>query len=401
MTRRHDSGGECSISTPTSIGLAAMISIVAALAAGCSGDSGSGARAWPTNGWTVEAPAAHGMDAAVLEGARDYAFQPQKHTQGVVVVRHGVIVADWYEEGRDETSFATSWSVAKSFASAAVGIAIDEGLIAGVDVSMAEFFPDWRGTEKEAITLRDVLQMATGLEWVESYDPGDLSSSNIIQMILAERDQLAYAAAQPLALPPGTSFSYSSGDTMLLSGVLEVATGRKAGEYAAEKLFRPIGMAPVDWWRDAEGHTATYCCVDTPSREFAKLGLLYLRGGEWDGVQVVSSEWVAASTSPSPSYAGYGYQWWLDAAESGLPAYYSARGHDGQYIYVVPTLDLVVVRNGHYDKYPGEPMANPSLWPLIPSDGLIEGAGTIAPDDGWSDAAFLGPIVASIEPPSS
>lgn len=97
------------------------------------------------------------MTSAVLDGARAYAFQEGKNTQGVVVVRHGVIVAEWYEPGRDASSFAPSWSVAKSFTSALVGIAIEEGLIESVDVGMAEFFPEWRGTPKESITLRDVL----------------------------------------------------------------------------------------------------------------------------------------------------------------------------------------------------------------------------------------------------
>lgn len=157
------------MSTAAAFRLGVIAALAAALAA-CSDGNGGGGTAWPTSGWAVEAPDEHGMDAAVLEGAREYAFRPEKHTQGVVVVRHGVIVAEWYETGRDETSFATSWSVAKSFTSAAIGIAIEEGLIEGVDVRLAEFFPDWRGTDKEAITLRDVLQMATGLDWVESYD---------------------------------------------------------------------------------------------------------------------------------------------------------------------------------------------------------------------------------------
>lgn len=349
---------------------------------------------WPTAEWLVEAPEAHGMDAAILDGARAYAFQDGKNTQSVVIVRHGVIVAEWYEEGRDENSFATSWSVAKSFTSALIGIAIEEGLIESVDVSMAEFLPQWVGTEKEAITLRDVLSMASGLDWDESYDPGDLSSSEIIQMILLEEDHLAYVASLPLEVPPGSRWSYSSGDTMLLSGVLQSVTGGAAGAYAREKLLDPIGMSPVDWWTDSVGQTATYCCLDTPARQFAKFGLLYLRGGEWDGVSVVPRAWVESSTSPSV-VPFYGYQWWLDVTPAGHEMY-SALGHDGQYIYVVPALDLVVVRNGHYDKYAGEPRADPSLWALLPSDGLVEGLGSVPPDE-WIDAEFLEPIEQSIQ----
>lgn len=335
------------------------------------------------------------MDSAVLEGARNYAFQKGRNTQGVVVVRDGVIVAEWYEDGRDEATFGTSWSVAKSFTSALIGIAIGEGLIDGVDTPVAEFFPEWQGTSKAGITLRHILSMESGLEWDEDYTPDDVS--DIIRMIVLERDHLAYAAGRPLQVAPGTRFSYSSGDTMLLSGVLEAVTGGRAGDYAREKLFGPIGMEPVDWWRDAAGHTATYCCLDTPSRQFAKFGLLYLRGGRWEDRQVVPAEWVQASTTPQGVWEGYGYQWWLTGrTNAGLPRdLYSARGHDGQYIYIVPSLDLVVVRNGHYDKYPGEPMANPSLWALLPSDGLVKGRGTVPPDS-WSDTEFLGPILRSI-----
>jgi CubicO group peptidase (beta-lactamase class C family) len=231
--------------------------------------------------------------------------------------------------------------------------------------------------------------------WDEDYTPDDVS--DIIRMIVGERDHLAYAASRPAEVPPGTRFSYSSGDTMLLAGVLEVVTGRIAGEYAQEKLFDPIGMGPVEWWRDASGSTVTYCCLDTPTREFARFGLLYLRGGNWDGRQVVPASWVEESTSPNRAYEGYGFQWWLTGRTNpDLPAeVFSARGHDGQYIYVVPSLDLVVVRNGHYDKYDGEPMAQHSLWSLIPSDGLVPGQGTVPPDD-WDDAAFLKPILDSI-----
>lgn len=382
---------------PTLVPLGRWLSVFALVATvGCGSDAtpptNDGPVA-PTNGWLVEAPEDHGMDSDVLDAARAYAFQDGKNTQGVVVVREGVIVGEWYEDGRDETWFATSWSVAKSFTSALIGIAIEEGLIESVDVSMADFLPEWRGTEKESITLRDVLSMASGLRWEESYNPADGGTSDIIQMIVSERDHLAYAASRPVEVAPGTRWLYSSGDTMLLSGVLEAVTGGSATDYAREKIFAPIGMSPVDWWLDATGQTATYCCLDTPSRQFAKFGLLFLRGGDWNGVQVVPSDWVEVSTSPSVA-AHYGYQWWLDVTPGGNEMF-SARGFDGQYIYVIPALDLVVVRNGHYDKYDGPAQADPSLWARIPSSGLLPGQGSVPPDR-WSDDEFLGHIEASI-----
>ncbi len=374
--------------------------------AACSDGSGDGSGndlspqlAWPIEGWETSSPEAQGMNADKIAEALDYAFQAQKHTQGVVIVRHGVIVAEMYSEDRDADSYATSWSAAKSFTSALIGIAIAEGLIEHVDVSLAEYFPEWRGTDKEAITLRHALQMASGLDWDESYNPAG-GISNSIQMIVLEYDHLAYMLSIPVAHPPAVNFNYSSGETMLLSGVLEAATGQTAGDYARDKLFAPLGMGPVDWWLDASGRTTTYCCIDTPTRQFAKFGLLYARGGRWGDQQIVPEQWVIDSTTPSDAAAFYGYQWWLGApieASIDVPGgVYAARGFDGQYIYVMPGLDLVVVRNGLYDKYDGEPQADPSLYAFLPNGGRVAGLGSVGPDN-WDDAAFLQPIVDSLK----
>lgn len=129
------------------------------------------------------------------------------NTQAVVVVHGGVIVAEWYADGASEDSWAASWSMAKSFTSALIGIAIEDGLIPGVDEPMTTWFPEWEGAEREAITLRDVLQMSTGLDWVENYSPEAVNDSDIIQMVLGEEDQLAYAASQPAANEPGSVWS--------------------------------------------------------------------------------------------------------------------------------------------------------------------------------------------------
>jgi CubicO group peptidase (beta-lactamase class C family) len=389
--------------------IVASLLVVGAVLAGCSGDGGDdGASAGaeeqavteqvPGADWTVEDPEDHGMDPEVLEGAREYAFAEGRNTQGVVVVRDGVIVAEWYADGAGPDSWAASWSVAKSFTSALVGIAVEEGAIPGVDEPMTRWYPEWEGTPAADMTLEDVLQMSSGLAWTEDYSPESATGSDIIRMVVGERDHLAYAASVPPEVEPGTRWSYSSGDTMLLSGVLEQATGMPVHEYAEEKLFEPLGIDQVDWWRDAEGHTLTYCCLDMPSRDFARLGLLYLREGRWGDEQVVPEEWVEASLTPAPTSDGYGYQWWLGGIE-GLPEdTFSARGHDGQYIIVVPSLDLVVVRNGTYAKDPGEPVADPNLFSRYPPQGLVPDKGTRPPDD-WDNAEFLRPIVESIEEP--
>nr|MBO2502508.1 class C beta-lactamase-related serine hydrolase [Thermoanaerobacterales bacterium] len=221
--------------------IVASLLVVGAVLAGCSGDGGDdGASAGaeeqavteqvPGADWTVEDPEDHGMDPEVLEGAREYAFAEGRNTQGVVVVRDGVIVAEWYADGAGPDSWAASWSVAKSFTSALVGIAVEEGAIPGVDEPMTRWYPEWEGTPAADMTLEDVLQMSSGLAWTEDYSPESATGSDIIRMVVGERDHLAYAASVPPEVEPGTRWSYSSGDTMLLSGVLEQATGMPVHE---------------------------------------------------------------------------------------------------------------------------------------------------------------------------
>lgn len=355
---------------------------------------------FPSDGWRVETPESQGMDSSALEEARAYAFHPDRNTQSVLIVRNGVIVAEWYEEGRDADSFTASWSSAKSFASALIGIAIDQGLIEHIDVSMAEFIPAWRGTDHENITLRDVLGMKSGLAWREGIAQ-TATSSDIAQLATSERDHLAYVIQRPIAAPPGTRYLYSSGDTMLLSAVLESVTGKTAGEYAEQVLFGPLGMAPVDWWTDAVGRTLTYCCIDAPAREIAKFGLLYARGGRWGDRQIVSEDWVRRSTSAvSESDGRYGFQWRLEYRGLIPDDGFTAHGFDGQYIYVIPSLDLVVVRHGHYDKYPGPPVADPSLFERYPAMGLGSGLGTVGPIGGFDHDAFMRPILDSVAGPA-
>ncbi len=363
------------------------------LVAACGGDDGA-----IDDGWVMSSPAAEGMDAATLDGARAYAFQDGKRTQGVVVARHGKLVTEWYRDNADASSYAASWSMGKSVASALVGIALDDGLIESLDVPISDYLPSWQGTEYDAITLRSVMTMSSGLDWLESYSIAEFNDSDVIAMVVAEGSQLAVVEAQPIAHPPGEVFNYSSGDAMLLSRVLSEATGMTAEAYAQQELFGPLGITGAEWWRDTVGDTLTYCCLDMRSRDFARFGQLYLDGGAYDGAQIVPAPWVEDSTTPSATYAGYGYMWWLIGEDDPrLPAdTYAAIGHDGQWIYVIPSLDLVVVRNGLYFKYDGDTVGDPTLFDRYPSNGLVEDLGTAPPDE-WDDAAFLGPIIESIE----
>ena len=333
---------------------------------------------WPGADWQVEPPLEHGMNPYLLARAGEYALRPSSHTQGVVVARHGVVVAEWYESGRDATSYAASWSVAKSIAGALIGVAIERGDLPDEDVRLADFFPQWRGTPKDAITLRHALQMTTGISFGENHSTRPDNVSDIAYLASVARDHLSYVLDLPLNETPGSTYSYSSGDSMLLSGVIEVATGLSAGEYARRHLFGPLGMPRAQWWSDAVGHTLTYCCFDAPSRDFARIGLLYARDGRWNGRQILPARWVGDSAAA----VGSAYQWYAN----GESMY--AFGFDQQWIYVFPELDLVVVRNGHYDKDPGPPIADPNLFARYPAGGLVPGKGTIPPEN-WSTGPML------------
>jgi CubicO group peptidase (beta-lactamase class C family) len=206
--------------------------------------------------------------------------------------------------------------------------------------------------------------MSSGLQWneddyfvhPESTDPWLMdASSNFVD----------YMLAKPLACAPGACWHYSSGDSMLLSGIIQAATGLSAYEFARQNLLEPIGLENIEWWSDPSGHTIGGWGIQATVRELAKFGLLYLHNGQWDGQQVVPEAWVAASTQPaSKTITHYGYQWWFPSWRSyywgehyqafNIPERtYFAMGVRGQFIIVVPEHNLVVVRVGN-DQFPSD-----------------------------------------------
>jgi CubicO group peptidase (beta-lactamase class C family) len=353
------------------------------------------------------------MDAALLDQACEYALnfdgnadgKPDTNTQGVVIVRGGAIVKECYASGKDQNSIATSWSAAKSFASTLIGIAIDEGKIPDVNVKMSTFFPEWANDARRDIRLEDLLLMQSGLSFVEEY----VATSEVVALFNST-DADPYVRALPTKFPPGTNWNYSSGDTQLLSAALAVAIGKPAGDWAREKLFAPLGMGATEWWKDQKGSTLGFCCIDAPTREFAKFGLLALREGNWDGKQLVSRSWIHKATTTLASHnPGYAYQWWTQGSlKNDIPQYpdlYWADGLDQQKIFVIPSLDLVVAKNTLFGKPAGAAMADPGkgvLSKIAPHGfGGVDPAGlplrgTLAPLV-WQDVALLAPIINSIQ----
>ncbi|MHA2322048.1 MAG: serine hydrolase domain-containing protein [Candidatus Thorarchaeota archaeon] len=236
----------------------------------------------------------------------------------------------------------------KSFVSCLFGIAIDEGYIDNVSQRVLSFFPNrsisnW-DERKERITLEHLLTMHSGLFWDEGSNSYDLIPSDGTQYVL-ELDMVS---------EPGEIFHYSSGVAHLLSSIIQQTTGLTALEFAQDHLFGSLGITDVFWSSDAIGVTIGGFNLSIRSQDAAKFGYLYLNNGTWDGEQIISHDWVKKSTSTFIQFnaeIGYGYQWWTNPAQE----YYYALGLYGQYIFVVPKQDLVVVFSSSIQEYFGYP----------------------------------------------
>jgi len=309
---------------------------------------------WPTADWRTCQPEQVGMDSAELEKVFAYVQNPAVSTEGVVIIRKGYVVAEAYFGDFTRASRHDSYSVAKSFVSALVGIAIDRGALPGVDEPVYRFFADWQTPEtpegKRAMTVRHLLTMSSGLTWNEDDYYGDTSQNDAFLMG-AQPDFVAYVLRKPLQYPPGTHWHYSSGDSMLLSAIIQEATGETTYQFARSRLLDPLGLSAIEWASDRAGHTVGGWGIRATAREYAKLGYLYLHRGRWEEQQVVPASWVEESLRPASSTIDfYGYQWWRAPALAGQETSvvpddtFLAWGIYTQQVFVIPSLGLVVAR---------------------------------------------------------
>ena len=309
---------------------------------------------WPTLEW----PRGSGtpeLDELVKEA---FSAPELSTTNAVVVVQNGRIIAERYGGAKEffdrppepitESTPLISWSMAKSMAHFLIGLLVDEGQL---DPDERAPVPEWADSAdpRHAIKLRDLLAMRDGLNFVEEYVDGELS--NTLEMLFGEgrSDMASYTAALALRHPPDTVFNYSSGTTNVLSRIIadRVGYGPAYREFLSSRLFNPIGMRTAEPTFDDAGVFIASSYVHATAQDFARFGLLYLRGGEWDGQQLVSSQWTNTAQIPHSvdveSGVYYSWQWWVTGDEFGT---YWANGYDGQQISVVPELDVVLVRLG-------------------------------------------------------
>jgi CubicO group peptidase (beta-lactamase class C family) len=344
--------------------------------------------AWPTVGWKTATPAEQGIDGGALEAlSAELAGKAHGYIDGMLVIRHGAIVfqrtyrrdyeaaflrapdqsrgmynyydPDWHPFYRG-TDLHTLQSVSKSVTATLLGIAIRRGAVKGVDLPVLPFLAGYRiaaDPRRSRWTLRHLLTMTAGNAWDET-STGYSDPKNSSAAMERSGDWIQFVLDQPMAEEPGRRFVYNSGATQLLAQVLRQATGRQADDYAAEELFKPLGITRHYWKRTPTGHPDTEGGLYLAATDVAKIGYLYLHDGQWEGRRILPEGWVKEATAAHVEVPGrperrYGYQWWKIVGGD-RPDNIFGNGYGGQYLMVLPSLDLIAVFTGWniYDQPP-------------------------------------------------
>ena len=296
--------------------------------------------------WSLDArdPEDLGVAKEDVSAILDHIFQDAA-TQSVLISKKGYVIGERYADGYDQTDMGTSWSVAKSFYGALIGIAIEQGWIDSTSQRASEIITEWQGTDKSEITIGQILSMRSGYSLNDD--------------IFSQLDQSQYAIDSPLARNPDAVWSYSNENSQLMEPLIRRATGTDAHSYLVEQLLDPMNIQKRGLWLDPTGqHPLTYCCIDLLPHDFLKFGLLFSRGGKWNDEQLVPEDFVLASKEPHTSF--YGYQWWLlnesfftnSNSSNSIPSgIYAALGYNGQKIYIWPGADVVVVVLTQYEHF--------------------------------------------------
>ncbi|MBO9701830.1 MAG: serine hydrolase [Sporocytophaga sp.] len=274
-----------------------------------------------------------------------------KNIHSVVVVKNNKLVYENYFNGYDREILHNLYSASKSFTSALVGIAIDNGFIPDTNAKVLPYFPEYtpvenNNSEKQGITIRHLLTMSSGLacdDWNES-SPG--RENNLYK----QKDILKYLWNLPLITSPGSNPSYCSGGAITLSNIISKSTGQNYTDFAKATILDPLGITKYDWnYREKNRHDRPDQIYLRP-RDMAKFGMVYLNGGKWKNRQIIPKLWVDASLQPKVKLGGldYGFLWWMHPGTiNGKQTYvYNASGNGGQFIFVIPELNMVVAMTG-------------------------------------------------------
>jgi len=289
-------------------------------------------------------------------------FLEETDTSGLLVLSDGEVVHEEYALGSSPGTRWISWSVAKSFVSAMVGIALEEGRFESIQDPITQYVPELAGSAYDGVSIEDILEMSSGASWNEDYGDPTSDISRFGSAIAFGESQDDFAASLTRENEPGTYNRYNSTDTQVLGMLLVRVTGKPLAVYTEEKLWKPMQMEHDAYWTtDEPGMELAFGGLNASLRDYARFGEMYRNAGRWNGKQIVSEAWVALSTVPSKPHLqpgsrpgsntifGYAYQWWLPP--TGDEGEYSAIGVYNQFIYVNPTQGVVIAKTSANQAY--------------------------------------------------
>ena len=299
-----------------------------------------------------------------------YDFLALDNVAGMIVLKDGAVVYETYQRGNTPETRWMSMSVAKSITSTLVGAAIRDGAIGSVDDMVVDYVPSLAGSAYDGVSIHDVLLMASGVQWNETYTDPESDRRDLLRAQIAQEPGAAMAvmAALPRAGEPGSIHNYSTGETQVLGEVVHGAVGGPIADYLSEKIWKPYGMeADANWWLDSpDGVEIGGSGISATLRDYARFGQFFLDGGVIDGTPVLPDGWTEEAGRPQELSDGstieYGLMWWPGWTEDSIAdGAYAAIGIEGQNVYINPTRDVVIVTHmaqpKPLGKEPIDPMA--------------------------------------------
>ena len=304
---------------------------------------------FPIEEWQSKSASELKIDQLKIDKLFDLSFEDDA-TQSVVLIKNGFLVGERYADGYDQQSYGTSWSMAKSFYSALIGISLELGEISSIDDNVGTYL-SYFNDERSVVTIRDLLDMTSGLEFPEHEH----------EIMFFRNDQIEYVKSIGMEKAPKTLFEYNNVNSMLLGEILLQVTGKKADVLLRERIFDKIGIEDATLWQDGSGNVMTYCCIDMSARDYSKFGLLFSRNGNWNGDQVIPANYVDETFSTvwesTPNWwtdlnRGYSLHWWISKNDE-EGTIFNASGKFGQYIFVDRENDIIFTRITKYHPMPG------------------------------------------------
>jgi CubicO group peptidase (beta-lactamase class C family) len=304
------------------------------------------------DGWDVSDLGSENIEAVRIHSLINNLNGNHRNIHSLLIIRNNKLVSESYFGGWHRERLHTLRSASKSFISTLTGIAVDKGYVT-VDQKVFDFFPEYAhlgNSEKDVIEIKHLLTMTSGLKWDEkTYLSGDGNDEYVLDR---SDDRLAYILGKEMDALPGMKFVYNSGCPFLQAEILKRVTGEDISVFSEKHFFKPLGITNYFWRKEDDGQIPAAGPLFLRPRDMAKLGQLFLDGGQWKGTQIVSSQWVNEATTTfignELSESGYGYNWWTarETINDVEIRIYMAWGNGGQFIFVIPALNAVVAFTG-------------------------------------------------------